>query len=500
VFYLFKGALPMNSLFYFFLIINVLSWIFLFIFGLHYYVISFMFLSKRKKVKNQVPELGEIPGVTVQLPIFNEMYVVERLIDNVAALDWPKDKLEIQILDDSNDETTEIARKKVEEYRNQGINIHLIRREDRSEFKAGALKYGLGLTPHSLLAIFDADFLPEKDFLLKTVPHFLKDDKIAFIQTRWGHVNRNYSAFTAAQALGIDGHFVVEQSARNFNNLWMNFNGTAGIWRKEAIVDAGNWSGDTLTEDLDLSYRVQLKGWKCVYLPDVECPAEIPVQLMPYKSQQFRWAKGSIQTAKKLLPNILKAKAPLKSKLEAMIHVTYYSVHFLMFINILTLLPMLILKTVPRTDSLIPPFVLATVSMMAPVFLAITAQLQLKRGFWQAVKTLPYMFLIGLGITVHISIAFIQAIFGKKKGVFIRTPKMNIKDGGDKKELVKRKYKSKLHYTVFLEVLFSVFCFFEVYLIARFHSPIFLFFPFIMGISGLYMAGKAIQDRLVFRG
>lgn len=490
----------MNAMLTLFQVANITSWILLFLFGLHYYVISFLFLSKRKEKHKKTPSIEEYPGVTVQLPIFNEMYVVERLIDTVAALRWPKEKLEIQVLDDSTDETTEIARKKVEEYRNLGVNIQLIRRDNRSEFKAGALKYGLTLTSNSFVAIFDADFMPNPDFLEKTISHFLEDDKIAFIQTRWGHVNRNYSAFTAAQALGIDGHFVIEQSARNFNRLWMNFNGTAGVWRKEAIIDAGNWSGDTLTEDLDLSYRVQLKGWTCLYLPEVECPAEIPVQLMPYKNQQFRWAKGSIQTAKKLLPSIVKAKAPMKSKLEAMIHVTYYSVHFLMFLNIFTLLPLLIFKDVPRTDSLILPFILATLSMMAPIFLTTTAQMELKNGFLKTARTIPFMFLIGLGITVHISIAFIQALFGKSKGVFVRTPKLNIRDGVKKKEIKKRGYKTKLHYTVFLEVLFSLLCFFEVHLIARYHYPIFLFFPLIMGISGLYMAGKAIQDKFVFQG
>ncbi|MFQ6672666.1 MAG: cellulose synthase family protein, partial [Candidatus Tectimicrobiota bacterium] len=266
---------------------------------------------------------GHLPRVTVQLPIYNEQYVVDRLIKSVAALDYPHHLLEIQVLDDSTDETTPLVASLVAHYRARGLDIHHLHRTNRVGYKAGALAEGLRVSRGEFIAIFDADFTPPKDFLLRTIP-FFEDDRVGLIQTRWGHINRDYSLLTQVQAIGIDGHFGVEQGARAWSGLLMNFNGTAGIWRCQAIEEAGGWLERTLTEDLDLSYRAQLQGWKMVYLPEVVCPAELPVQLQGFKTQQRRWAKGSIQTAKFLLPSIWRSSLPLFTKVQASLHLTHY--------------------------------------------------------------------------------------------------------------------------------------------------------------------------------
>ena len=479
-------------------VVNFLSWLLLFIYGMHYYIICVLYLRKKRTGHNPKPKkLKTTPSVTIQLPIYNEVFVVERLIENISKIRWPKSKLEIQVLDDSNDETTKIARKVIAKLRKKGINIKLIRRKNRAGHKAGALKYGLTLTKNKYIAIFDSDFLPNPDFLEKTIPHIVHDKKLAFIQTRWGHINRDYSKFTYAQSLGIDGHFMVEQSARSLNRLWMNFNGTAGIWRKEAIIDAGNWSGDTLTEDLDLSYRAQLKNWTCLFLPNVECPAEIPDTILAYKTQQFRWAKGSIQTAKKLLKSIFKAKADLKNKLEGIIHLTYYSIQFLMMLNIVTLFPLMIIAKAKIPVPLVVSFMLFTVTLFAPVALTFVAQKALKNSFLKMIKALPFMFFLGLGITVYMAIAFMEAIFGKKSS-FIRTPKLNLSN--NKKEKVNRtKYSIKFTYVLYLEIFFSIFCFAEAYIIATQKNPIFFYFPLIMGISLMYVVFQTIKDAYVLK-
>ncbi len=276
----------------------------LFFYGINNYYMVYLFLRKGKKELFQNVEFlklfwlthtkDDLPKVTTQLPVYNERYVIKRLIDAVASIDYPKELHEIQVLDDSGDETRGIVSELVDGYRAMGFNIKHITRENRDGFKAGALKEGLQKAEGEFIAIFDADFVPDKDFLYKTIPFFYEKEKVAFVQTRWGYINRNYSLLTIAQSIGTDGHFIIEQGARAWNGLYMNFNGTAGIWRKEAIVDAGNWQSDTLTEDLDLSYRAQLKGWNTKYLSHVVTPSELPMDANAYKSQQHRWAKGSI--------------------------------------------------------------------------------------------------------------------------------------------------------------------------------------------------------------
>ena len=306
-------------------VVYVIAGIGLVIYGFSCYYSIYLFLknsrttrlSDRKKILQFYREhsMDELPQVTTQLPVFNEANCVERLLEAVCAIDYPKDKHEIQVLDDSTDECYEVAKKKVAELAAKGYDIKLIHRTNRSEFKAGALKEAMQVAKGEFLAIFDADFVPEKDFLLKTIPYLVMDDQIGLVQGRWGHLNRTESGLTLAQSIGIDGHFVVEQSARSWGKLFMNFNGTAGVWRKQAIYGGGGWEGDTLTEDMDLSYRSQLAGWKMKFVFDVIVPAELPNDINAFKAQQFRWAKGSIQTAIKILPRVLKAKVPLRVKI-----------------------------------------------------------------------------------------------------------------------------------------------------------------------------------------
>jgi cellulose synthase/poly-beta-1,6-N-acetylglucosamine synthase-like glycosyltransferase len=310
-------------------------------YALNSWILTFLFLRHRQDSEPR-PELQHFPRVTVQLPIFNESLVVERLIDSVVQLAWPRDRLQIQVLDDSTDETTAIAQARVDALRAQGVDIELVHRTDRAGFKAGALKEGLKSATGEFIAIFDADFVPDPDWLRKTIPHFSSRPRLGMIQTRWAHLNRDYSLLTHAQAIALDGHFVVEQAARHRSGLLMNFNGTAGVWRKSCIADAGGWHGDTISEDLDLSYRAQLRGWECLYLPDVAAPAEIPPQLAAFKRQQFRWAKGSIQCLKKLVRPVTVARLPFIVRWQALVHLSTYLIHPLMLTLLLVSLPLML--------------------------------------------------------------------------------------------------------------------------------------------------------------
>src|SRR6186713_2701891 len=303
--------------FYFF-VLSILA-----IYGWHRYYLIRLYTRNQDKVPADLPPpaLANLPRVTVQLPIYNEMYVADRLIDAVCEMDYPRELLEIQVLDDSTDETTEIAELAVRRHAARGFDISYLHRVDRRGFKAGALEAGLKVAKANFIAIFDADFVPPKDFLQKTLPYFT-DARIGMVQARWGHLNQDYSLLTKIQSILLDAHFVLEHGGRNRSGCFFNFNGTAGIWRREAIADAGGWQHDTLTEDLDLSYRAQLRGWRFVFLPDVVAPAEVPVEMNAFKSQQHRWAKGSIQTCLKLLPQILHADLPLAVKAEAFFHLT----------------------------------------------------------------------------------------------------------------------------------------------------------------------------------
>jgi cellulose synthase/poly-beta-1,6-N-acetylglucosamine synthase-like glycosyltransferase len=375
-------------------------------------------------VINPVPEYNW-PQVTVQLPIYNERYVVERLIDSVVAIDYPLDRLYIQVLDDSTDITRDIVSQLVSTYRNRGIDIDLIQRSSRQGYKGGALAYGMRFAKGDFIAIFDADFLPNPDFLKRTIPYFGTDVKTGCVQTRWGHLNRENSWLTRTQANGIDGHFIIEQETKSEKELFLNFNGTAGIWRRECIEAAGGWHHDTLTEDLDLSYRAQLRGWKIRYLPHITTPAELPQKISAFKSQQFRWAKGSIQTAKKLLLEFWRSPHPLVVKVEGTIHLTHYAVHPLMIVNLLLILPLLLSGN--YLLDIYPFFALAAIG---PLFMYLTAMGKRDVPLLRRLFSLLMLVLLGMGLSLNNTRAVGEALVGKKTP-FKRTPKYNLRDHQD---------------------------------------------------------------------
>lgn len=374
----------------------------------------------------------QVPFVTVQLPLYNELYVVERLLENIAKLDYPKDKLEIQVLDDSTDESLETTGKKVEQLQKNGLDIQHITRTDRSGFKAGALKEGLKIAKGEFIAIFDSDFMPKPDWLRKTVPYF-KDEKIGVVQTRWGHLNRNFSLLTKIQAFALDFHFVLEQVGRNFGNHFINFNGTAGIWRKQTILDAGNWSGDTLTEDLDLSYRAQLKKWKFKYLESVETPAELPVAISAARSQQFRWNKGAAENFQKIYSKVLKDDSvSFGTKFHGFFHLLNSSMFLLVLLIAVLSVPVLYIQQTDADFSWYLNFV-AFFGVSTIIFFVCywVAYRRIHGGgvknFFKFVGMFFLFFSVAMGFSVHNSLAVLEGHFGKKSE-FIRTPKFNISD------------------------------------------------------------------------
>ena len=399
----------------------------LMVYGLNAWIMVALHVRHRAAAGPPRPPSAPLPTVTVQLPLFNERYVAERLLEAVAALDYPRDRLEIQVLDDSTDETSEIVAALVNRLRARGLEVAHLRRAARLGFKAGALANGLAVCRGDLVAIFDADFVPPADFLRRVVPHFAPD--VAVVQARWGHLNRSFSALTVAQALGMDGHFGVEQSARAWSGLLLNFNGTAGVWRKRAILDAGGWQPDTLTEDLDLSYRAQLRGWRIVYRPEIVCPAELPVVVTGFKSQQRRWAKGSIQTARKLLPDVLRSPLPLWTKYQAFVHLTYYAIHPLMLANVALLLPLRAAGIAGERLTLTAIVILA-VTTLGPITMLIYGQWALHPRWWRRAWQLPSILVLGVGVALSTSIAVLGAFVGGRQQ-FVRTPKFGIEARAD---------------------------------------------------------------------
>lgn len=370
------------------------------------------------------------PRVTVQLPIYNEQHVVERLIDACARLDYPKSRLEIQVLDDSDDETTALAQRTVRYWRRQGCDISLVRRVGRQGFKAGALAHALGQAKGEFIAIFDADFLPPADFLRRTVCHFLTDTNadVGFVQARWDHLNRTYSLLTRCQALALDGHFGVEQPARANAGFPFGFNGSAGVWRRRCIDDpaVGGWNADTLCEDLDLAYRAQMAGWRGLFLADVAAPAEIPPQMLAFKRQQFRWAKGSVQTLKKLAHRVWGMNWSLAARLAGMVHLGNYLIHPLLIVLLLTTLPLLL----ERSNSA-PPLAALSLASFGPPLLYAVAQWRLHgRRWFQHWSVLPVLMLLGLGLSLNNTIAVWQGLTGQG-GAFLRTPKFRIETADD---------------------------------------------------------------------
>jgi len=431
----------------------------------------FNYLSSKKKEEDKSPKFDlenptEIPYVTIQLPVYNELYVMERLLDNIAKLEYPREKLEIQVLDDSTDESVQTTAVHIKKLQTSGLDIQHIRRADRVGFKAGALKEGLKIAKGEFIAIFDADFLPQPNWLKETVPYF-KDDKIGVVQTRWGHINRDYSTLTKVQAFALDAHFSLEQVGRNSKGHFINFNGTAGIWRKECILDAGNWEGDTLTEDLDLSYRAQLKDWKFKYLEDVVTPAELPVVISAARSQQFRWNKGGAENFQKMMVKVITNKnINLKTKLHSLLHLLNSSMFTCIFLIGILSIPMLYIKN--AHEHLEVFFLVMSFFVVSTVIFFICYWHMYKKTFGSGFKNfIKYIgafftfFSIAMGFSLHNTIAVLEGHIGKKSE-FVRTPKFNInslKDSWKNNKYIKK----KISLNVIIEGLLAVYFAFGLY-------------------------------------
>jgi cellulose synthase/poly-beta-1,6-N-acetylglucosamine synthase-like glycosyltransferase len=422
-------------------------------FGVHRLVLVALYLRHRRDAPREPEAPSEWPRVTVQLPLYNERYVASRLIDAVCRLDYPRDRLEIQVLDDSTDDTREIVAAEVARRRARGVPIHHLHRADRTGFKAGALAGGLAAAAGELIAVFDADFVPRPDFLRRAVPHFA-DPGVGMVQGRWDHLNRRWSLLTRIQALMLDGHFVIEHAARHRSGCFFNFNGTAGVWRREAIESAGGWQHDTLTEDLDLSYRAQLAGWRFVYRADLAVPSELPVDVNGFKSQQYRWARGSIQTGRKLLGRILAAPLPLKVKAEAFVHLTNNTSYLLMVLLSLLVFPAMVLRrgspaaTILAVD--LPLFLAATASVLT----FYTASQIARGGDWRrALRDLPPLMGLGIGLAINNAAAVVAGL-ARRGGTFHRTPKYALLTRGE--DWRGKAYRAVPSWTLAAEALFAL--------------------------------------------
>ena len=452
------------------IVIYSLALMLIFVYALAQLNLLYNYLSFQKKKVNcpkfNLGNSNEIPLVTIQLPVYNELYVMRRLLDNIVQLDYPKDKLEIQVLDDSTDESLSSTSIHIRELQKTGIDIKHIHRTDRIGFKAGALKEGLAIAKGKFIAIFDADFLPKKDWLQNTIPYF-KDNKIGVVQTRWGHINRNYSILTKIQAFALDAHFTLEQVGRNSKGHFINFNGTAGVWRKECIIDAGNWECDTLTEDLDLSYRAQLKNWKFKYLEEVETPAELPVVMSATRTQQFRWNKGGAENFRKMLFKlVLNKKVPIRTKIHGLLHLLNSTMFLNIFIVAILSVPMLYIKN--EYAHLKPYFYIMSFFVISTLIFYICYWFMYKNIHGKGMKKfLEYtgmfftFFSVAMGFSLHNSIAVLEGHFGIRSD-FIRTPKFNINSLKDSWK--GNKYlKNKISFNVVIEGLLVLYFAFGMY-------------------------------------
>jgi cellulose synthase/poly-beta-1,6-N-acetylglucosamine synthase-like glycosyltransferase len=427
-------------------------------YGAHRYWLVYLYY-KYKQNKTTEPaahfDLDELPRVTVQLPIYNEQYVVDRLLDAVCRLEYPQEKLDIQLLDDSTDETVEVARILVERYAALGHPVVYLHRDNRKGFKAGALEAGLKTGKGEFVAIFDADFVPPPDFLMKCIHHFT-EPKVGMVQTRWTHINRNYSLLTQVEAILLDGHFVLEHSARSRTGVFFNFNGTAGMWRRRAIDEAGGWEHDTLTEDTDLSYRAQLRGWKFVYLQDVECPAELPVEMTAFKTQQARWAKGLIQVSKKILPKVFASDASRHVKIEAVYHLTANLSYPLMIVLSVLLLPAMIIRFYQGWFQMLyidlPLFMASTFSISS--FYLVSQKELFPKSWLRSLLYLPLLMALGIGLTITNTRAVLEALVGKQTA-FARTPKYRVESKKDR--VGAKKYRKRLGWVPWIELLIGTY-------------------------------------------
>lgn len=444
-------------------------------YGMHRSWLVYCYLRHRRNVPAMPPPPAEWPTVTIQLPVYNERYVIERLVDAVARFDYPRERLEIQVLDDSTDETREVARACVERYRALGLPIRYLHRSNRTGFKAGALAEGLKSSTGELVVLFDADFLPAQDFLRRTVPYFA-DSRIGMVQTRWTYLNCGYSALTRVETIVLDAYMGMEHLARSRSGVFFNFTGTAGLWRRAAIEDAGGWEHDTLTEDIDLSYRAQLRGWRFLYLPEIECLSELPVDMNAFKEQQARWAKGSMQVGKKILPRLLRSKERLRIKTEAFLHLTGGVTCIFMVVLAVLAVPFFIVRlSQDRFQSLLidVPCVASTCSIVA-YFLA--AQRVLYPLTWKrSIPYMPLMFAVGFGLSLRVSKAVLEALLGLKSD-FIRTPKFNIH--GRFGSWHRKKYRNRAGWMPYLEIGFGVYLTFA--LIYAIHSRTYRIVPLLL--------------------
>jgi cellulose synthase/poly-beta-1,6-N-acetylglucosamine synthase-like glycosyltransferase len=425
-----------------------------------YSMIYYYFKTFKKRTVDLSEEelnLTEYPLVTIQLPLYNEKYVICRLIDSIIRLDYPKEKLEIQVLDDSTDETKEIAKEHIKKYIDKGHDIKHIHRTHRKGYKAGALKEGLEIAKGEYIAIFDADFIPRKKFLKRTLPYFAKDKKLGLVQTRWEHLNREYSLITKTEAIALDGHFVIEQAVRNRAGFFINFNGTGGIWRKECILDAGNWEADTLTEDLDLSYRAQMKGWKFKYLINFTSPAELPSDINSLKSQQFRWTKGAIETAKKIYPRVLRSNLSFKMKIQSFIHLcSNLAYPFILIAGVLNL-PVLLIKESGQYDDVYKFMSFFIFAFISSFIFYLYSQKDVYPDWQKRIIYFPVFLAGSMGLSVNNTIAVFEGLINKKSE-FVRTPKYKIMDNKD--SWVDKKYLTKkISFATIVEAVLSIYCF-----------------------------------------
>ena len=493
----FKGLYQLTPFDYALLTPYFIVMIILAFYGLHRYQLVWLYFRNKKNAAKwnepvqRFPE-GELPFVTIQLPIFNEQFVIHRLLDACCRLEYPRDRFEIQVLDDSTDETTEVARQVVEQYAAgyKGLApqpIFYLHRENRYGYKAGALDAGLKTARGEFVAIFDADFVPPRDWVMKVIQH-LAEPTIGMVQTRWTHLNRNYSFLTQVEAILLDGHFVLEHGGRSRAGVFFNFNGTAGMWRTRVIGEAGGWQHDTLTEDTDLSYRAQMCGWKFKYLQDVECPAELPIEMTAFKTQQARWAKGLIQTGIKILPRVMRSKMPWHTKLEAWYHLSANLSYPLMIVLSTLLMPAMIIRSYQGwIQMMLIDFPLFMASTMSVSSFYLVSQKELFPNKWyRTFLYLPCLMALGVGLTITNTKAVMEALFGVKSA-FARTPKYSVKKKGEKSHA--QKYRKRLGIVPWIELMIGCYFAFTVYYaITRenyFTVPFLLLFVFGYWYTGL---------------
>jgi cellulose synthase/poly-beta-1,6-N-acetylglucosamine synthase-like glycosyltransferase len=506
----FKGLYHWNAFDTAMLIPYFIVMIILAFYGVHRYQLVWLYMRNKKKAAKwseppaRFPE-GQLPYVTIQLPIFNEQFVIERLIEAICRLDYPRDRFEIQVLDDSTDETRQVAREIVERYARGFAGmapqpIVYLHRSNRHGYKAGALDKGLEVAKGEFVAIFDADFVPPRQWVMQVIHHFAQPE-IGMVQTRWTHLNRNYSFLTQVEAILLDGHFVLEHGGRSRAGVFFNFNGTAGMWRRETISTAGGWQHDTLTEDTDLSYRAQLVGWQFKYLQDVECPAELPIEMTAFKTQQARWAKGLIQTGKKILPRVLKSDAPWHNKLEAWYHLTANISYPLMIILSVLLMPAMIIRSWQGLLQMLlidfPLFIASTMSVST--FYLVSQKELYPRSWYMSIIYIPFvMALGGVGLTITNTKAVLEALFGIKSA-FARTPKYSVKKKGEKTQATV--YRKRLGIVPWIEL--AVGCYFAWTVYYAITTENFFTVPFlVLFVFGYWYTGllSLLQGRFERKG